>query len=375
MSIQRNIITTNRLNYAFGGYNTKQVWGEDPNKDKMPVMTYSGFGSELLKNGGDFHWVADFDYIVCDEMQNLVNYSNYENKKEDKKSANKKEDNGYENKKKDMRSVNLLVAEAALRMIAAEGITKIVAMSATPQKIRKRFKELCYDVPYDRSAVRRLKTIETIPYSTDIEVLFAEECLHLKTGIIYTTEIEDMKRIITFAHNLGIRADGFWSIHAEKKMEQHQLDLRDTVLKEETIPAGTDLLVINASSQTCIKIDGKKRPIDYIVVHNQDEEVITQVRGRYHGDLPTLYYHSIDDTNRYKCTRIPDNFMNTRLYEKEQQALCAYLRLRNPKASNKEYFKMRKVREYLQSCGYEVDYKKDSKNGGKHYYRIRRIPV
>ena len=73
MYIQRNIITVGRMLYAFCDYNTKHVWGEKTAEGKMPVMTYAAFGSEVINNQGNFHW-QDFDYIVCDEMQNLVNY-------------------------------------------------------------------------------------------------------------------------------------------------------------------------------------------------------------------------------------------------------------------------------------------------------------
>lgn len=66
-SIQRNTITTNRFEYSIWDYNTKSSWGENTNSEKLPVMTYSGFGAEVIKNEGNFH-IFDFDYIVCDEL-------------------------------------------------------------------------------------------------------------------------------------------------------------------------------------------------------------------------------------------------------------------------------------------------------------------
>lgn len=75
MRIQRNILkeTNNahdaiaRETYAFFDYNTKKVWGEDQSICKMPVMTYAGFGSEIRKNMGKYHWL-DYNYVICDEM-------------------------------------------------------------------------------------------------------------------------------------------------------------------------------------------------------------------------------------------------------------------------------------------------------------------
>ena len=350
MSIQRNIVTTSRQDYAFWDYNKKQTWGESFTENKMPVMTYAGFGAEVLKNSGNFCWLAYYDYIVCDEMQNLVNYRGYENK-----------------------SDNLAAAEIALRLIAAEGVSKIVALSATPEIIREHYKDLCYDVPFDRSDIVRLKTTEAIPYNGDIETLLKKIYLQRAqrpTGILYTTEIEDMKRYISFARSIGVRAEGFWSIKADKRMTQEQLDLRKTVLKDETIPEYIDLLVINAASETCIKIKSKNRIVDFMIVHNSNEEVKTQVRGRYHGDLPVFYYHDIEAANIFQCQHIPQQFLNKRLYSEDQEELCAFLHLRDPKAAASDYYKMRKVREYLEGCGYHIDYKKDTRHGGKHFYMI-----
>ena len=57
-----------RLMYAFCNYNTGHVWGDEHAADgKMPVMTYAGFGAEVRRNQGKFHWL-NYDYIICDEM-------------------------------------------------------------------------------------------------------------------------------------------------------------------------------------------------------------------------------------------------------------------------------------------------------------------
>ncbi len=147
MRIQRNILTQaiGREHYAFCDYNTGEIWGEKVDVvGKMPVMTYAGFGTEVRKVDSKFNWF-DYDYIICDEMQNLVDYQRFNE-----------------------RSTNLEKAEEALRTIVAEGTTTIVAMSATPKKIRDRFGELCYDVPFDRSELCQLCTSTVIPYKKSV---------------------------------------------------------------------------------------------------------------------------------------------------------------------------------------------------------------
>ena len=364
LRIQRNIVSVNRTDYSFYEYGTERTWGESNEcvRGRMPVITYAGFGSMLRGSTTPFPWER-FDYIVCDEMQNLVRYQVYGTEK-------KKEKPSVEEQK---RNENLIAAERALREVAAAGRIRIVALSATPQNIREHFGPLCFDVPFDRSELCSLETFSVVPYDSTLarilETGIPPADSH-QTGILYVTEIERMKLIFDYCRKNGIRANGFWSINAKEQMTKEQLALCETVLANETIPQEIDLLVINAASETCIKIKEENRKVDYMIIHNSNKELITQVRGRYHGDLPTLYYHDIEETNRQKCRALPDRFLGVRLYDEGQEELCAYLHLQNPKAKEGEYYKMRKVRQYLEECGFRVEYKKDSRNGGKHYYLI-----
>lgn len=112
LRLQQNIITVSRLNYALADYASGRLWGEyaDMAKEKMPVMTYAGFGAEIHSSGKTF-W-QKFEYIVCDEMQNLVKYGKF---------------NGG--------SDLLEQVKTTLRRIADEGKTKIVALTATPGEV------------------------------------------------------------------------------------------------------------------------------------------------------------------------------------------------------------------------------------------------
>ena len=345
MRIQKNIRTVGRQTYSFYHYGKKSTWGErsEEAENNMPVMTYAGFGTEVRNGGTAFHW-HDFEYIICDEMQNLVNYQQYEGSTQ-----------------------NVEAAEDALRTLAAEGKTKIVALSATPQKIRERFGSLCYDVPFDRTDVQRLETFAEIPYSGSVEDILLRH--KGQTGILFTITIEGMKKYMDFANQNGILANGFWSTNATERMGQDQLALRDTVLGNETIPADIDLLVINASSETCIKIQGEKRKVDYMIVHDKNDEVKTQVRGRYHGDLPVFYYHDIEAANTFtaKHIELPERFLNVRLYSDQWDEVCQLVGLKRPHGG---FYSMPTTAKYLGENGYCVVKKKDSKKNGQYYYVI-----
>ena len=348
MRIQRNelIEAVGREPYAFCDYNTGEIWGEKTETiGKMPIMTYAGFGTEVQKTDSKFNWF-DYDYIICDEMQNLVGYQRFNE-----------------------RSTNLEEAEKALRAIAAEGTTTIIAMSATPQTIRERFGDLCYEVPFDRTELASLCTSASIPYKEKVEKLILQH--KGQTGILFTTNVRDMKHFIEYANNHGIRANGFWSTSFRTQKEYphtpEQTDLRETVLTNETIPEDVDLLVINRASETCIKIKEENRKVDFMIVNNRNEEIRTQVRGRYHGDLAEFYYHDIEGANLYQIgkTQIPGYLFGKRLYAEEQKELFEVLDLRKPDGTP---YGKDTIWELLSQCGYQVtESKKDSKNHGKHY--------
>ena len=355
LRIQDNILrqydfnAVNRQAYALCDYNTKHVWGDEHEADgKMPVMTYAGFGSEVRFNSGGFN-LFDFDYIICDEMQNLVDYQRFND-----------------------RSANLEEAEDALRRICKEGTTTIVAMSATPQKIIDRFSDLIYTVPFDKSDLCTLCTSACIPYWEKVEELLPK--LKGKTGILYTTLVEDMKRYIEFGNSIGIRTNGFWSNSVETQRKYpftpEQWELREKVLKDETIPDNVDLLVINRASETCIKLKEDHRKVDYMIVHDKNEEIRTQVRGRYHGDLAQFYFHDNDALNRYKIQThlVPDRFLNRPLSTEEIKELGWELNLLN---KERKHCGNPSIIKYLKECGYDVsDPKKDRKHNGKHYRTI-----
>lgn len=335
MRLQQNILTISRQNYVIADYASGSLFGEfaDAAKQKMPVMTYAGFGAEIRRSEHPF-W-EKFEYIVCDEMQNLVHYQSYGSKE------------------------LLLLVDATLRKIVASGKTKVVALSATPQKIRKHFGALCHNVSFDSSDLIRYETAETVPY-TGVEAILLQSLG--QTGILYTQSVTDMLRYIDFARNNGIRADGFWSMSpdTQKKhpMSQAQEFLRDMVLTQETFPDDLELLVINDASETCIKIQAAKRKVDYMIIHYDDEEKRIQVRGRYCGDLPKLYIHG-PPSESYTLT-VPSQFLNVPLFMTEKDALCRILNLH----SNGKRCGWPTVKKGLQESGFTVE---EGRRNNKRY--------
>ena len=79
-----------------------------------------------------------------------------------------------------------------------------------------------------------------------------------------------MKQLEQTARETGFNPVCVWSIsNTDYEMTQEQLDVREQVLKNYTIPPEYNLLIINSSSETSLKI---KSPVDFAIVHSLDED-------------------------------------------------------------------------------------------------------
>ena len=118
--------------------------------------------------------------------------------------------------------------------------------------------------------------------------------------------------------------------------------VRESVLKEYTIPEGYNLLIINSSSETSIKI---KSPVDYVIVNSTHSDTQVQVRGRVNGDLKNLYLLN-DGT---APIILPDKFLGVRLFTEDKARLCDFVNLKN---QYNRLYKWKTVKHLLIEWGY-----------------------
>lgn len=117
----------------------------------------------------------------------------------------------------------------------------------------------------------------------------------------------------------GWKVQGFWSVHnKDNPMDDSQLRLRSEILTTEKIPDDVDLLVINAASETSIKI---KSHVDFIVIHNTNSDEITQVRGRYCGNLDQVFIHEQEVENTTLLWKIPPEYLDRKLSAADNKKL------------------------------------------------------
>ena len=298
------------------------MWFED---DKhIVVLTYAKFGS-LCDKYVDFQ--NNFDYIICDELHSAYHFSkipptpNYHT-----------------------------IALMQIRSAVNNDRTTVIALTATPDKIKEDQRMKWKEIPIDQEQLIHYSEDEKIYYS-NLKTVFSGIGV-TSIGLCYTCRITQMLDIQNLALQAGLSPVCIWSIKNENyTMTEEQLAVRDSILQEYKIPEAYNFLIINSSSETSIKI---KSPVDYVIVNSTQNDTQIQVRGRVNSDIKTLYLLN-DGTNEIA---VPENFLDRKLYSEEKNQLCDYLKI---KSKQRKQIKWTTLKELLRESGYTVEEKKDSR--------------
>jgi len=273
-----------------------EMFSEDPQEDKIVVMTYAKFGA-IAKKYPEFAF-GTFDYIICDEIHNLPRFMRFG-------GADGEDKNWYE------------YAKIQLEEIVSWSGTTVIGLSATPSKAEEKMECKIANITVDED-VFQLETKEKITYTN--KVLLLDDIQAGQKGLAYFHRVSEMQEFCAAATQRGIKAICIWSAGSRThSMNQAQLQARNHILEKKELPPQYDLVIINASSETSISIFGK---VDYIIVHCQDEDTQTQVRGRYREALQTLFVLNYDVE-----IKVPTDFVGRDLFTEEKAELCAILNI------------------------------------------------
>lgn len=286
------------LPYAFFAETTGRsiTWGELP-PEKIVVTTYAQFGV-WIKDNPDF--AANFEVIICDEAHNIVVFPNY-------------------SPQPNFASI----ARDAICEAAANPNIMVVGITATPKPLEK-LRCPIYQVPIDATELRQYENHSLRYYSSLRHTLENIPCG--KIGMLYVPRITMMKDCAAIATAAGHHPICVWSAaNEEHPMTEEQIAARDYILKNEELPPQYDLFIFNASCETSINIRGK---VDYFIAHTTIPTHITQSRGRYRGDLETLYVFNRDSE---EPLIVPDEFLDIQLFKEDQRELRVRLSIKDKK--------------------------------------------
>lgn len=290
--------------------------------DGITVMTYAGYAT--LHNVAPEHdrW-AENSVIVCDELQEEIDWSRWA-KDENHKLA-----------------IDLVATRINI------GGNVVVAISATPSKIREEFEYCIHEVPLHGEPLH-YEDAQTDEYYNLQPVL--NKIQPNQKGIIYTPLVRDIIKYNQLLVDRGIKSAGIWSINnADHPMTKEQKKIRDYIIDYQKIPDYIDVLFINKACQTSININGK---VDFMIVHSPNSDTQVQARGRYRNDLEQLYLYATDAEDDIV---LDERWLNNPLYKADKDALCEYLGLKDERGRVLGWTSVKKA---LIDAGYEIQEKK-----------------
>ena len=272
----------------------------DPSRNVV-VITYAKFGVLIDRNP---QFYEHFSYIICDEIHNLLKFQYFCHRP------------NYHS-----------IARSGLENAVKGGSATVIALTATPNTISNEFHAPAVEIPIDQTELIHYEVGQTVCY-TNLDAVLSEVEVG-SVGLCYLSRISQMKAFEEQARKAGFSPVSIWSINnTDHKMTETQLEARNSILKEATIPKQYDLLIINSSSETSLKI---KSNVDYVIVHSANPDTQVQVRGRVNSDLKTLYL----PMEGPPTIRVPEVYIGRKLFTQDKRELIAALNLRN--ANNRPY--------------------------------------
>ncbi len=291
------------------------MWFEPDNR--VVVITYAKFGVLFERN---IEFYKNFSYIICDEIHSLLRFQNY-------------------SKKPNYHSIARQVLEQAVKQ--KSGI--VIALTATPDTIKNQFNAPSAEIAINQEELIQYDIKQVEGYTNPITALSKVDMGTV--GLCYFSRIHQMIEFEQKAKQMGFSPISIWSINnKDYPMNDEQLETRRSILESWTIPPQYDLLIINSSSETSLKIKSK---VDYVIVHSSNPDTQVQVRGRINSDLMTLYL-PVEGVSEIV---VPSEYLGKRLFQGDKQALAEALNLRN---TNNRPYRWPTVKNLLIESDYSV---------------------
>lgn len=296
------------------------------------IMTYAGYALLNQKAPNYDAWNKN-SIIVCDELQNEISWSKWQ-----------QENNLHEY------AINLL----ATRMNV--GNNTVVAMSATPDKIRNEF-NYCINEIKLKGEPRHYENYNLTEYSN--LSLLLNKIKPNQRGVIYISRISEILKYKAILDKKGFKTAALWSKNnSDFPLSEGQLKIRKHIVEKREIPNYIDILFINKSFETSITMgneENTQNPIDFMIIHTAEKDSQIQVRGRYRNDLKELFVYK---KNADETIELPNKWLFKKLSKKDRDILCSELGFTD---KNGRLLKWTSIKSKLINSGYLIDQQRTSK--------------
>lgn len=243
----------------------------------ITVWTYSKFGREIKFTVEEL--VNQFNYIICDEVHNLIDYQNFSN------------DTNLE------RAMEYLVRKYEH--------TTIVFFTATPQYLNyTTSKYPCFGQNFnvidfsDNDEIKRYSEgmIAYLAHLTDVKTYLTRYLSGFRTMnykcLIFSPYIKNMQELERISGDLGLRPICIWSDNNKILMTYDQKRVKDHLLETGELLEPYNVLIINRATETGINIYDKDMKIMICNTENEVQQV--QARGRIRHDVDLLVLKTSD---------------------------------------------------------------------------------
>lgn len=177
----------------------------------------------------------------------------------------------------------------------------------------------CFDYT---DKVRSDKTGERVYYADLSKTLKQLQ----ERAIVFVPTLALMDDCVKAAENGQRKICCLWSPNNERKMNEEQLRVLESLLKHERIPEDIDLLINNAAYEASINIHNEDFRV--VIIHTSSTDVQVQVRGRLRHDIDKLYIY--DKAHIHVAHLFPEEYLNTLLTVEQVREIAVQMNLRNP---------------------------------------------
>ncbi len=323
-------------------YVAQPLWYKDDNNpfnEKVCETSYAQFGYWCEDK---INYAEQYEIIICDEPHSLISFSKIKNK-----DAALSDDNPHK------------IARKAICDAVNRKNVLVVGITATPDFLDE-LECPIKQIPIDTTNLRHYTQKETIYYSS-INSILAQIPLG-KRGGLYVQHVHPMEHYGDILRERGFNPLMLWSKNYEKPLSDKQREALQYIIENEKVPEEYDVFLFNATAETSINI---RSHMDFFIAHNKEETHITQSRGRYRGDLDTLYIYKPDSNDGIV---VPDEFLNRMLFREDMNQLREFLDIKKDKHGHQ--LSLPDLVSKLFDCGYSIEKGKQKR---RDYWIITKV--